>query len=138
MCRARRTLSHKYKDAQCCFGTAENELSEAEIFDDVGDVDERLRNKGSSSLGQGHSWQATQREGKWRLQCLLLDKLKRPMRFEGKVAGEIKDLNMIFSLSLFSSPDLAKFLSFFLFSGNVWKCEVFLEIFESCKLFDVF
>lgn len=36
-------------------------------------------------FGQGHSWQATQRDGKWRLQCLLLDKLKRPMRFEGKV-----------------------------------------------------
>lgn len=42
----------------------------------------------SSAFGTGSSWQAARRHGNWQLGFVILDKLKRPITFEGEVRND--------------------------------------------------
>jgi hypothetical protein len=40
------------------------------------------------AVGRGRSWGATRASGRWRLRAVLLDKLERPMAYEGTVEAD--------------------------------------------------
>ena len=58
----------------------------------------------ATAVGTGKDWQATRKLGKWQLRFVLLDKLKRPIAYEGVVGDDDDARRLVVAGSVLGPP----------------------------------